>query len=448
MTLKLEEVTYSAAPATTNADVRTTRVLHVLDHSWPVLSGYAVRSRDLITSQSRLGQALAVVTGPLHQLEEPSSCDTDVDQVPYFRTPVYGRLSTLALQRRWPLIRELQVVRLLRGRILQLIDQYKVEIIYAHSPVLCGLAGLQAARMRKLPFVYEIRAFWEDAAVDQNRTKTSSLRYRLTRRLETHVARNADAVCGIAQHILHEVQMRGVAPDRLFHTPNGVDCKRFIPLGRDSQLADELGLTGAPVLGFFGSLYRYEGITWMVRALAELRRRGNPFKLLIIGRGEEQERVRAAVHEHALQDCVRLIDHVPHDQISRYYSVVDVMVFPRLSVRLTELVTPLKPLEAMALQKAVLASGVGGMRELIEHEHTGLLFGAEDITTFCEQAERLLKAPGLRAQLGENAHRYVLREKDWNVLAGRYLDIYRHVLHRAEPCPELRSAQLANPMTE
>jgi PEP-CTERM/exosortase A-associated glycosyltransferase len=438
VTLKLEEAQYLAEPVTSNTDVRTARVLHVLDHSWPVLSGYAVRSRDLIASQFRLGQALAVVTGPLHQLEQPSACYIEVDKVAYFRTPLGGGISTLAMQRRWPVIRELQVVRLLRNRVLQLIDQHKVSIVYAHSPVLCGLAGLQAARMRKLPFVYEIRAFWEDAAVDQNRTTTSSLRYRLTRRLETYVVRNADAVCGIAEHILRELQTRGAAPDRLFHTPNGVDCKRFTPTRRDSQLANELGLTDAPVLGFFGSLYRYEGITWLVGALAELRRRGNRFSLLVIGRGEEQERLRVAIHEHALNDCVRLIDHVPHDQISRYYSVVDVMVFPRLSVRVTELVTPLKPLEAMSLQKAVLASGVGGMRELIESEHTGLLFAAEDVSSFCDQAERLLKSPALRTQLGQNAREYVLREKDWSVLARRYQHIYEYVLHQpAGSCRQL-----------
>jgi len=433
VTVKLDGGKRSLRPATPGGDVRSTSVLHVLDHSWPVLSGYSVRSRDLITSQFRLGQELAVVTGPLHQVEEPSACDTEVDGVAYFRTAVEGRMSRLALQRRWPVIRELQVVRLLRNRILRLIDEYNVRIIYAHSPALCGLAGLQAARKRKLPFVYEVRAFWEDGAVDQNRTTSNSVRYSMTRQLETYVVRNADAVCGIAEHIIQELRSRGVPPERLFHTPNGVDCKRFVPASRDRRLADELGLTDAPVLGFFGSLYRYEGITWLIRALAELRRRGNRFHLLIIGRGEEQERVRTAVREHALDDCVRLIDHVPHDQISRYYSVVDVMVFPRLSIRLTELVTPLKPLEAMSLKKAVLASGVGGMREMIEDDQTGLLFPAEDVPAFCDQAERLLKSAGLRAQLGENAREYVLREKDWNVLAWRYQDIYQHVLqHRAD----------------
>ena len=158
-------------------------VLHVLDHSWPILSGYSVRSRDLVTAQHRLGQPIMVVTSPLQQLDDPSAADVTVDGVSYARTPVRGAIAKAALHRRWPCVREWQIVRLLRNRILQVIDTYGIDTICAHSPALCGLAALQAARRRNLPFIYEIRAFWEDAAVDQERTRTTSLRYRLTRGL-------------------------------------------------------------------------------------------------------------------------------------------------------------------------------------------------------------------------------------------------------------------------
>jgi PEP-CTERM/exosortase A-associated glycosyltransferase len=402
-------------------------VLHVLDHSWPVLSGYSVRSRDLVTGQYRLGQPIMVVTGPLQQLDDSSAAEVAVDGVSYYRTPVTGAIARAALHRRWPLLREWQVVRLLRNRVLQVIDTYGVNTICAHSPALCGLAALQAARRRGLPFIYEIRAFWEDAAVDQERTRTTSLRYRLTRGLETYVARHADAVSGIAQHILDDLGSRGIPAQKLFHVPNGVDAKRFTAVPRDEELAAELGLSDGPVFGFFGSLYRYEGISWLIRAVAELRSRGNRLSLLILGRGEEQAAIRAAVSSCNLTDCVRFIDHVPHDQIKRYYSVVDIMVFPRLSVRLTELVTPLKPLEAMSLKKAVLASSVGGHRELIGHEVTGLLFRPEDVSDFCRQAERLITSPALREQLGERGREMILHDKDWKVLARKYQSIYEFV---------------------
>ena len=378
-----------------------------------------------------------MITGPLHQLDDPGAADTAVDGVLYRRTPATGVLAGAALRRRWPVLREWAVVRCLRDRIVELVDTQPVSIIYAHSPALCGLAGLQAARKRGLPFVYEVRGFWEDAAVDQNRTNIQSLRYRSTRGLESYVAKRADAVSAISQHMLDDLRERGLPAEKLFHVPNGVDADRFVPMARDEQFAGHLGLQAGPVFGFFGSLYRYEGVTWLIRAAAELYSRGSRFNLLIIGSGEEQTAIRDAVHENEASEYIRVIERVPHEEIMRYYSVVDVMVFPRLSVRLTELVTPLKPLEAMAQEKAVLASNVGGHRELVRHEETGLLFRPEDVADFCLQAERLIADPQLRQRLGERGRETVLREKDWKVLAHRYHEIYEFVSKRQGSAPKL-----------
>jgi len=395
------------------------------------LSGYSVRSRNLITAQHALGQPLLVITGPLHELDDPTGAEVEVDGVWYRRTPIAGALARSALKQRWPIVREWEIVRLLRDRILQVIDSQPVSIVYAHSPALCGLAGLQAARSRGLPFVYEVRAFWEDAAVDQNRTTARSSRYRFTRGLEGYVASHADAVSAIAQPMLDDLRRRGLQAEKLFHVPNGVDVSRFTPLVRDEQLARKLGLDDGLVFGFFGSLYRYEGVAWLIRAAAELHSRGNRFKVLIIGSGEDEGAIANAIREYGAAGYVCMISRVPHDEIRLYYSVVDVMVFPRLSVRLTELVTPLKPLEAMSLKKAVLASDVGGHRELVEHNKTGLLFRPEDIPDFCAQAERILSSPDLRQQLGERGRDMILRDRDWKVLAQRYQSIYEFVLkHR------------------
>ncbi len=413
-----------------NSEAARGCVLHVLDHSWPVLSGYSIRSRGLITAQHALGQEVVAVTGPLHQLDDQNSSDITVDGVSYLRTPITGELTRTVLEQRWPLLREAVTVRALRNRILNLIDQHSISIVYAHSPALCGLAGLQAARKKGLPFVYEIRAFWEDAAVDQKRATTKSLRYWLTRRLEWWVAKRADAVSAIAQPILKDLRERKISPEKLFHVPNGVNVDRFTASMRDEGLARSLGLSGNVVIGFFGSLYRYEGISWMIHALANLRARGNRFKVLIIGGGEDEEAIRNAIRHHGAEEYVHLVGRVAHDEIKGYYSLADIMVFPRLSVRLTELVTPLKPLEAMALRKAVLASDVGGHRELLEHEKTGLLFRAGDIADFCVQAERLLSSADLRRQLGDAGREAVVRDYDWKVLARRYQTIYEFVAQR------------------
>jgi PEP-CTERM/exosortase A-associated glycosyltransferase len=389
-----------------------------------VHTGYSIRSLHLIAAQYRLGLRPQALTSPLQIVDDPNAVETVVENITYRRTPFGGRFSEWAISRRQPILRETAIVRLIQYRILELLENEPVDLIHAHSPALCGLGALQAARSTNIPFVYELRAFWEDAAVDQNKTSARSLRYRMSQKLEDYVVHRANAVVGISQSILDELKKRKTDPARLFHVPNGVDVEKFSPVARDESLAAKLGLGSEPVLGFIGSLYRWEGVAWLVRAVAELRCRGTACKLLIIGDGEEMPAVREAVRELNAEEFIQILGRVPHDEIERYYSVVDVLVYPRHSIRLTELVTPLKPLEAMALGKAVLGSDVGGIRELVQPEKTGVLYRADNIDDFCWQAKRLLSQPSLQRKLGEEARDFILREKDWNVLARRYIDIY------------------------
>jgi glycogen synthase len=407
------------------------RVLHVLDHSRPLLSGYSVRSHSLISAQKKIGFAPEVLTGPLHQLEDPAAADSTIDGISYRRTPLKPGFAQQVLQRRLPMLREMAVVRLLREQILALLNQHTFDIVHAHSPSLCGLAAAQAANARKVPFVYEIRAFWEDAAVDQNKTRPTSPRYVISRGLEGYVARRADAVVGIARHILDDLRGRGLPAEKLFHVPNGVDAERFVAAPRDTVLASQLGLNADPVIGFIGSLYRYEGIAWMVRAAAELRSRGVPFQILIVGQGEELTEIKDAIRETRAREYIRAVGSVPHEQVERYYSLMDVMAYPRRRIRLTELTTPLKPLEAMAQGKPVLASDVGGIRELVEPEIPCLLFQPDDVEDFSTKAAQLLTDIRFRHDLGERGRLMVLREKDWKILAQKYRPVYDFaVAHR------------------
>jgi PEP-CTERM/exosortase A-associated glycosyltransferase len=428
---------FSTAPPFPEKDMRDSdaapgpvtpyRVLHILDHSQPLLSGYSVRSHSLLTAQQRIGFAPRVVTGPLHELEDAGGTETTIEGISYRRTPLPRGLARHALEQRFPIAREMAVVRLLRQRILELLEEQPTDVIHAHSPSLCGLAAVQAGKLCGVPVVYEVRAFWEDAAVDQRKTQTRSVRYQVSRRLEGYVAFRAGAVVGIARHILADLHERGLDSRKLFHVPNGVDAERFVAVPRDVRLAQELGLTAEPVLGFIGSLYRYEGVAWLVRAAAELRRRGSRFQLLIVGQGEDLPDIHRAINELGAQEYAHAIGSVPHEQVQRYYSLMDVLVYPRRSVRLTELTTPLKPLEAMAQAKPVLASDVGGIRELVEPGRPCLLFSPDSVEDFCLKARQLVGDADFRRDLGEKAREMILREKDWKVLARRYEAVYDFV---------------------
>ena len=402
------------------------RVLHVLDHSWPVLDGYAQRRRSIVGAQSLLGMQPAVLTGPLHERDDPSAQETNFEGVRYFRTSDRTGFAGRALRAEWPVFRELAVVRLLQERIKALLRSESFDVVHAHSPALCGLAAAHAARSCRVPCVYEIRAFWEDGAVFQSNASPSSPRYRLTRMLETHVVHRANAVVGIALPLLQDIEDRGISRDKLFHVPNGVDVSRFSPRVRDATLASELGVDNVPVLGFLGTLFPWEGVSWLVSAAAELHKRGIDFRLLIIGDGADSAAVTKAIQNANAGGYVSYLGRVPNDRVEQYYSLMDVLVYPRSKVRLTELVTPLKPLEAMALGKAILGSNVGGIRELIDEDSIGVLFEAENVDDFCRQASRLLLDKHLRDQLGQCARRKIVEKKDWKTIVQRYDKIYAY----------------------
>jgi glycogen(starch) synthase len=404
------------------------RVLHVLDHSWPVMDGYSNRSRSIVSVQKNLGWDPSVVSGPLHGLDDPFSEDAVFDSVPYWRVPLNSGLFSRAIRGRWPLLREFSVVRLLEQKVDSILSKERFDVVHAHSPALCGLAASRASRRNGIPFVYEIRSFWEDGSAQS----TKSVRYRLARALETNVSLKADAVVAIAKPILKDLVSRGVDSARSFCVPNGVDTLRFTPRPRDKSLCEKFGINDTPTIGFIGTLFPWEGVPWLVGAAATLRAQGQKFKLLIVGDGAEAEAVRLAISKYGAEKFVTFVGRVPHEEVERFYSVIDLLIYPRRSLRITEFVTPLKPLEAMALGRAVLGSGVGGIRELVEAGQTGELFEPESVEDFCRQASRLLSDPSLREKLGRQAREKILEASDWKIIVPGYEAVYETAIRHAQ----------------
>jgi PEP-CTERM/exosortase A-associated glycosyltransferase len=276
--------------------------------------------------------------------------------------------------------------------------------------------------------VYEMRALWEDASVDHGRLHEGGLKYLASRRLETHVLQRADAVVTICEGLRGELVGRGIEEARVTVVPNAVDVDTFTTRrGADPALAERLGLGGGPVLGFVGSFYAYEGLALLLQALPTVLARWPRTKLLLVGGGFQEAQLKRQVESQLLGDRVVFTGRVPHDHVPAYYQLIDVLVYPRLSMRLTELVTPLKPLEAMAYRRLVVASDVGGHTELIRDGETGLLFRAGDAVAL---AARVLEALDL-GERGEAiraaARRFVETERTWSFAVGRYSPIYEAV---------------------
>jgi PEP-CTERM/exosortase A-associated glycosyltransferase len=391
------------------------RILHVLDHSLPIGSGYSYRSRSIMTFQKRLGIEPLVLTSP------KQGTDVDgrdlVDGIPHYRT---GRTGG-----RLPFVRELQLMVHLASRIIWVARSEGVELIHAHSPSLNGLPAIWAGRRLGLPVVYEMRTLWEDAAVSNGSFAEGSLRYRVSRALETMVVRRAYRVIAICHGIRSEVVARGIAPARIPLVPNGVDPEWLEPRARTADLATQLRLGEGPVFGYIGSFSRYEGLPFLLEAMPELLARFPGARLLLVGGGRDEQAIRTAARR--LGPTVIMPGRVPQERVRDFYSLLDVLVLPRRRIRLTELVTPLKPLEAMAMGVPVLASDIGGHTELVNDGETGLLFKAESPESLVEQASRLARDPDLRAQLSIAGRRWVETERTWERIVAGYLPVYHGV---------------------
>jgi PEP-CTERM/exosortase A-associated glycosyltransferase len=276
--------------------------------------------------------------------------------------------------------------------------------------------------------VYELRAFWEDAAVDHGTAREGGLRYRLSRGLETWALRRADAITTICEGLRSDIVGRGIPAAKVTVVPNAVDIEEFSAGGvPDSALKQRLGLNDGWVLGFIGSFYAYEGLDVLLRALAKLLARGGRVRALLVGGGRQEEELKRLASELGVADHIVFAGRVPHDEVQRYYNLIDVLVYPRLSMRLTELVTPLKPLEAMAQGRLLVASDVGGHRELIRPGETGTLFKAGDAEALAATVTDLLREPARWPALKAAARRYVETERTWKMSIARYEGIYARV---------------------
>ncbi|OWW22232.1 TIGR04063 family PEP-CTERM/XrtA system glycosyltransferase [Noviherbaspirillum denitrificans] len=400
------------------------RILHVLDHSIPLHSGYTFRTLSILKEQRALGWETCHITGPKQgKFDGP---DEDVDGWHFFRTP-----PSTSLMGRMPVLKQLAVIDQLEKRLAEAAREVRPDILHAHSPALNGIAALRVGRKLNIPVVYEVRAFWEDAAVDHGTSTEWGMRYRLTRAMETRALREADAVTTICEGLRGDILERGIPAQKVTVIPNAVNIEDFQTDEQpDLALAEKLGLTGKVVLGFIGSFYAYEGLDILLSALPIMLARNPDIRVLLVGGGPQEKELKALATQLGVQDQVIFTGRVPHQEVQRYYNLIDVLAYPRLRMRLTDLVTPLKPLEAMAQGRLMVASNVGGHHELIQDGKTGVLFEAGNPQALADKTLDLLAAAERWPVLRKAAREFVETERNWPRSVARYQDIYGRLLER------------------
>jgi glycosyltransferase involved in cell wall biosynthesis len=419
----------ASGPRDATYDPDPKSVFYLLHNSLPYMSaGYASRTHGLLSALVERGRRVQGVTRPgfpYDTLDDPSLRIADhdtIDDVNYLRIGQPRRYSRIDIVDYFE-----EYVALLEP----VARREQIGLVHAASNYWNGLAANVLRDRLGIPSIYEVRGLWEVTQHSRQPEFAATEGYRLQVRMETQAAEEADAAITITYALRDEMARRGVDFDKMTVVPNGVDTDRFIPLPRDEQLEAELGLTGKRVIGFVGSLVDYEGLDLLLRAAARLRRTHDDFHVLLVGRGAGDEELRALTTELGLDDFVTFTGRVPHEQVERYLSVIDITPFPRHALPVCEMVSPLKPLESMATGKLVIASSVAALAEMVDDGVTGLLFEKESLDDFTRVLGLALDDVELRQRLTATARPWVERERSWAALSGRVEALYETLLSGA-----------------
>ena len=401
------------------------RVLHLVSRALPhTLAGYTVRTQDVARSQAEAGLDPHVMTRAGFPRKGSAGSGPDwVGPVPYYRVPatapsrVPDRMLTEVARAAVPLLEEL-----------------RPAVLQPASDHMQAQTALALARPLGIPVVYEVRGFWEESwAADRSHDEDTAIatdHYVMTREVETACMLAVTAVVTLSDVMRDAIVARGVPPERITVVPNAVDVDRFRPMPRDPALAASLGIeAGELVVGYISTFSPYEGIPTLLEAAARLHAIGRRIRVLLVGDGKDEATIRDAGRRLGLFDEGALLmpGRVPHDQIARYYSLLDVFVVPRTANRVSQLVTPLKPYEAMAMEQAVVVSDLPALREIVTPGETGLTFRPDDADDLAEVLAALLDDPTLRGRLGRRAREWVAAERTWTANGRRYRELFERL---------------------
>jgi glycosyltransferase involved in cell wall biosynthesis len=398
-------------------------ILHIVTDALPSTSaGYTIRTQEIALAQRAAGMEPHVSTRigfPVTAGAIDGRATVSVDGVPYHRLLPWvmpGRMDRLYATH-------------LRHA-ARLTERLRPAVLHAASNYANAVIALALRDATGLPVVYEVRGFWEDTWLSRHAGTadlTSSDRYLRTRALETHCMTGADLVATLGEAMRDEIIARGVPAGNIIIVPNGVSEQFLEPLPDDGgKLRASLGIApGEQVVGLVSSLVAHEGIGTLLDAVKILRDRGAKVRALIVGDGPEGGTLRRQAADLGI-DAI-FTGRVPSARVRDYHAVLDVFVVPRTPDRVCQLVTPLKPVEAMASGLPVVLSDVRALGEIVTDGETGLLSPPLDAGALADQLQRLLDHPELRARLGASAREWVARDRTWAHNAIRYRDAYQRV---------------------
>lgn len=406
------------------------RVVYVAASSLPYHpAGYGARTHALVRALRALGWDMHVVARPgypndrwdyPHWALAPASAR--IDDVPYWFAPTRAKLRYA---------REIEAYHHEAADVLEArCRELRPALLHAASNYNCGLVAAEVGRRLGIPVIYEVRGLWHISKASAEPRYEHSDHYRMIEGFEVQAARAAAHVFAITSGVAHLLQDAGVTPAMLSLLPNAAEVAKFAPIPPDAELRARHQLGDATVIGYVGSLNAYEGLDDVLRAVAQLRKGAppaRPLKILIVGDGPARAALVAQATQLGLADLVVFTGRVPPAEVRRYFSVIDVFVLARKPTRVCELISPLKPFEAMAMERCVVASNVAAQADIVTDGVTGRLFAKGEVGDLERVLRELVDDPAQRARLGATAGTWVRTQRTWETIAATVDDVYRRL---------------------
>jgi len=400
-------------------------------------SGYSIRTHGLVTAIRKSGWDAKVHLRhgyPLDRIDFSGGEVLEREEVegtPYLFHPNSKNISTNLINYT-EVFNFSQLEKYQEAAVRTLMNQAmetKPQIIHSASNFVVGLAGVEAAKLLGVPSIYEIRGFWHLTQATKRLGYESSDHFQLSEHLEFEAARKSDHVFTITHALRDILVANGIEPGKVSVLPNAVDPERFVISPRDKELEKELEFRGKVVVGYIGSFVEYEGLELLLEAVAQLKNElGDVFRVLMVGDGSVDGRLRRMARFLAIEDIVSFTGRVSYENVERYYSLIDIVPLPRLGLPVCELVSPLKPFEAMATGKVLIVSDVAALAEIVDDGNTGLLHRKDDVEHLAERLREAITDSELRERIGIQAREWVCETHSWDVISSRVTEVYTRLL--------------------
>ncbi len=389
---------------------RDKKILFVLNKALPAVNGYTIRSNEMMKRVHEEGFHVAATTrlgwAPEHEgYETPDTRDDDI-RIHYLDQ------SSRYLTNQTPILDYFDAYAHALNRV---IEYERPSVIHAASNFQNALPALRLGRAYKIQTVYEVRGMWHHTQSSKSKGFMDSDRFKLHEAYELYCCKLAEKVICISESLKTYLVEKGISAEKITVVPNGVDTESIQPMNPNQDIIEKYHLEDHTVLGFIGSITAYEGLDLVLEALKQLNEDTTiveRFKFLIVGDGPYRVHLEMMAEHLQVSDDVIFVGKVPHAEVSKFYSVIDIAPFPRINDLVCQLVTPIKTYEAMSMGKRVIVSDVGALKEMVIDKKNGVYFEAENVDALVSSIREVIHLDNL----GNNARDWVIDYRDWTVL--------------------------------